>query len=152
MAFDKTKYLKQRIDDLFVLADACDSYETKSELASFAAVLTSGLIESSCRRFLLRFTVQRSHTAVARYVESKMYFFQNAKTSQIEELLGFFDPDFARQFNADLTEDELAAVNSVVTNKNHLAHGENPGLGLEVMSRYYRLCLSAIKKIERICT
>ncbi len=146
---DKTRHLKARIDRLFVLADKCESYEVKAELACFAAVLCSGLIESSCRQLLLSYTHKRAARQVLAYVESNLHFFQNPKYSKIEELLRTFDPKIAEAFVSETTEAEVAAIDSVVNNKNNLAHGENPGLGLEVMKDYYRLVVSSLEKLAK---
>jgi hypothetical protein len=148
---DKTKHLRARIDRLFVLADNCDDYETKAELACFAVVLTSGLVESTCRQILFSYTSKRADRAVLGYVESTLYFFQNPKCTKIGELLKSFDGNIADDFRNDLTEAEAAAIDSIVNNKNNLAHGENPGLGLEVMREYYQLVLSALEKFAKHC-
>lgn len=151
MATNKTKYLQARIERIFELADDCDDDEIKSELACFAAVLSSGLVESACRHSLLSYTSKRANRQILSYVEANLYFFQNAKTSKIEELLRSFDPDFADRMRSSLTEEELAAIDSVVNNKNNLAHGENPGLSLEVMKGYYGYIKTALEKLASIC-
>jgi len=148
MAAGKTKALQDRIDRVFALADGCDDYEMKAELACFIAVLTSGLIELSCRHFLYSYSSNRARPEVVAYVESNLYFFQNAKAKRIQKLFGSFHRAFADRITSDLTEEEVAAIDSVVNNKNNLAHGANSGLGLETMRSYYCCVLSALKKLQ----
>jgi len=151
MAADKTKHLRQRIEQLFVLADRCDDYEARAELACFAAVLTSGLIEATCRRLLLSYTANRAHGSVLRFVESRLHMFQNAKTTKIQKLFGAFDTAFADRIKETLTKEEEAAIDSVVNNKNALAHGADSGLGLDTMRAYYRAVVTALDKLSAIC-
>ena len=52
----------------------------------------------------------------------------------------------------ELSEEEQAAIDSVVNNKNNLAHGENTGLSIAVMKEYYRHVCNALPKLSAICS
>jgi hypothetical protein len=71
-------------------------------------------------------------------VDRRLYFFQNPTTENIDDLLRSFDPAIAKAFTDALGNEGKDAINSVVNNKNQLAHGKGTGLGLDTMKRYYK--------------
>jgi hypothetical protein len=110
------------------------------------------MIEVACREYVNRFVAKRSHPAVARYVSQKLYFFQNPSAENILELVRSFDPSIAAAFESAIGSKGKDAIDSVVNNKNQLAHGKGTGLGLDTMKRYLVDVQAAIESMRSLLT
>lgn len=127
-----------------------ESAETTAILASHACVLTSGLIEESIRVVLIDWARVRTAPAVLNYVEAQLGYFQNPKVSKIFELLRSWDPGWAATLQDLLIDEERAAIDSVVSNKNQISHGKNVSLSLVPMERYFKLVVGSLHKVDAV--
>lgn len=77
--------------------------------------------------------------------------FQNPNMQRIGELLRSFDRDWGDQIEVSATDEMKQAVNSIVDNRNRIAHGENVGISFAPLRRYYQNAVDVIELIEHIC-
>jgi hypothetical protein len=144
--------IRDRVDRILDQAASAAEPEAKSNLACFACILTSAMIEVACREYVGRFVEKRAAPAVQKYVAAQLYFFQNPKTEYIEGLLRSFAPELAERFLHTIGEEGKDAVDSVVNNKNQLVHGKGAGLGLDTMKRYHKDVIAAVEVLRDLLT
>lgn len=108
------------------------------------------MIEGACRHYLSRYAEKRSSPTVHAYVENQLYWFQNPKVEYIEKLLRGFSARLADSFIAKIGDEGKDAIDSVVNNKNQLAHGKGAGLGLDTMQRYHKDVVAAIDALRDV--
>lgn len=150
MKSDEMQRLRDRIYRLIELADESEAPEVKTDMACFACVLTSAMIEVACRQYVGKFVEKRASPQVIGFVERKLYFFQNPSMDNIDELLRAFDSKIADDFRDAIGDEGVDAINSVVNNKNQLAHGKGVGLGLATMKRYFNDVILSITRLANI--
>lgn len=124
--------------------------EMRSSLSRYACVLASGYVEEGVRLVLSTWSASKSHPTIDAYVNKQLGWFYNAKITRILDLLSHFSIDWRDGFAALLTDEERDAVNSVVNNKNLIAHGKDVGISNEPMKRYFKACRSAIRKLDQV--
>ena len=111
----------------------------------------SGFLETSIRTTFATFAHKRAHSNVASFVTAQLAFLQNPKMGKILELVGKFSAEWAKQLEADTQGEIKAAVNSIVANRNKIAHGEDVSLGLAGLRDYYTSAKKLVKLIEQQC-
>jgi len=126
--------------------------EVQADYAKYVCVLVSGLIEKAAYLCLLDCAQRTSSPRIQRYVESNLSWFQNAKASKLVELFAQFDSLWATQLEAFLVDEKKDAVDSIVTNRHRIAHGEQVGgLSIGRMKDYYKAVKAVIEEMLRIC-
>lgn len=124
--------------------------ELRSSLARYACVLTSGYLEESVRIIVGTWCRDKSHPHIHTYVGRQLDWFLNPKLGKILEILSHFSLAWNESFADLLTDEEKDAINSVVNNRNQIAHGRNVGISPEPMKRYFKSCKSAMHKLDRV--
>jgi hypothetical protein len=124
--------------------------ELRSSLARYACVLTSGYLEEAVRIIVGGWCSNKSHAHVHAYVVRQLDWFSNPKLGKILEVLSHFTFSWHEGLEAVLTDEEKDAVNSVVTNRNQIAHGRNVGVSPVPMKRYFASCKSVVRKLDLV--
>jgi len=151
MSWSERERLANRIDHLFKKADSIDDDELRSDLARYICVLASGYLEASCRDIFGNFAKKQSSPAVYRFVAQHLAQYYNLKTEKCIQLASSFDPDSRRKIEQhDEFERLKAAVDSIVANRNNIAHGRDTGISLATIRDYYKDAKRFIKLIMMI--
>lgn len=120
--------------------------EILSHYSRYLCVLCSGFLESSVRTIFADYAKNTAITT-SEYVSAQLRRFQNPKAETIVQLVGAFDKAWVETFRAEISGEPTDSLNSIVENRNKIAHGESVGLSLVVLQRYFS---SAIKIVELI--
>ncbi len=149
--------LFQKVEDLFIRSrdiedkDITDD-ELQSHLAKYLCVLVSGYIETSLRAIYSRYANEKTNPAVANYVSSRLRNFRNPNTERILQLARAFDPQWAKELEERIEQDELAqAIDSIVATRNGIAHGENVGISYVRIRGYYSKAVKLVDLIQNQC-
>lgn len=143
---------ENRLDSLFERAGrAAREPELQSHWARYLCVLVSGFLEGSIRTIFASYASVRASPEVSRYVTAQLGFLQNARMDKILRLVHRFSPDWEEQLRAETQGEIRAAVNSIITNRNKIAHGEDVSLGLAGLKDYYKCAKKLVKRIEQMC-
>ena len=137
--FNRLRQLYGHADDLDEMDDVDD--EVKSHFTFYLCVLTSGYIESSLRTILREHMLSRVSQEplslephVRAFVEINVNRILNRtfnpSRERVLDLLSEFSDDWKDEIKSR-TKDELgAALDSIVSNRNNIVHGENSDLTL----------------------
>lgn len=144
---------EQRLDSLFIkIGSIATEMELQSHFARYLCVLSSGYLETSVRAILGEYAVTSSSPNVGRFVASRLKRIQNPNMTQILDVIGAFNPEWRNKMEA-ATEGALkAAVDSIVTNRNHIAHGKDVGIGYVTIKRYYERAKKVVQLLEEECS
>jgi len=144
---------KQQLDHVFEqTTSVSQDAEILSHWARYLCVLVSGFLESSIRVLYSQYARTKAAPNVANYVEAQLKYFQNAKMERILELARSFSPQWELELRTSSEGEPKDAVDSIVANKNNIAHGEGVGVTVSRMKRYYESALAVVETIEAQCT
>lgn len=132
---------QQRIDALEAKAKAepvRSDLELQAQIARFLCVLSSGLIELAVIHTLSNYSLKQSHPNVARYVGANVARLRNAKFEDVLVMLGHFSPAWREHFEDNTAQEVKDAVDSIVNNRNQIAHGGQTGISLATFTNYYK--------------
>lgn len=142
---------EKRLDGVFQRAAMVADMEIQADLAKHLCVLVSGYLETSVYELLMHYTKLRSSEEVLSYVDGQLEWFMNAKTQKIIDLFGSFDADWRKRLEAFIDEEKKAAIDSTVTLRNQIAHGEWTSVTLVRVRTYYGIIKLVVREIEDIC-
>ena len=134
---------KNYIDYLFKIVDTIQTDEKiddeiKSCLARYLCIIVSGFVETSIQNIYSEYTRKRAQTNVINYVSRKLAGFQNPKIGKILELSGGFCKSWANELEDLIKDEEIGdSINSLVDNRNHIAHGADIGITYSRIRSYY---------------
>jgi len=133
----KVSYYIDRLDNLFQLADGISDDEVKGHFAKYLCIRTSGLIEVFFKTQLEDYVTDTSPLPIANYVNNRFKTFTNINSKKIHDLLEVFSPLWAEQYDNKMTEELTSSLNSVISNRNNIAHGNNDSISMPNVKIYY---------------
>lgn len=142
---------QQRIDSLEKKAQSppvSDDLELQSQLARFLCVLSSGFLEQAVISILDSYARSKSQRRIADYVSSQLARLQNAKFEDILVVLARFDPQWREYFEVSTPPDVKDAIDSIVNNRNQIAHGGQAGISLGTFSGYYSRVKTFVASVD----
>lgn len=143
---------QQRLDHLFKKISAFpDDIELQSHWARYLCILVSGFIETSVQAIYSQYAREKAAPNIANYVTRRLERFTNPNMEDILTLSGMFNKEWRNQLE-NATEGELkAAVDSIVANRNLIAHGADVGISFGTIKSYYQSVVKVIGLIESNC-
>jgi hypothetical protein len=140
------------IDDLFVEVRAFSGDPlTKAYLTYYLCVRVSGFIEDCVRTVFSDYVDANSKNSVKTFAIAKLKKFPNPTWSAILALTKDFDENWAKQLKTNVDNSCSDAVDSIVTNRNIIAHGGSSSITLNELEGYYRKAIQVIDELEKIC-
>ena len=133
------------IKSLGVISKIEESYLTK-----FLIVFTSGIYEQIIENILSEWALAKCHPQIAhfiiRYINNK---FRNPDIENIVRVLSEFNKDWADEIEK-LPNANKSALDTIVSNKNAIAHGTLSIINLTKFEDLYNASKKVIEKIDNI--
>lgn len=154
---------KELLDDLFaqikffqgnaqVKTSGKDNLELQAHWAKYLCVLISGFIETSVREIFIKYSSEKPSPDISQYVRTTLRDFQNPNMERIVQLTRSFNSEWADELKAR-TEGELKdAIDSVVDNRHHIAHGRSVGLSYSRIREYYQNVVKVVELLDAQCS
>jgi RiboL-PSP-HEPN len=146
-----TRY-KDKLDTLFKRGETmATDPELQAQWSRYLCVLVSGYIEVAMRSLCAEYARRRGNSHIHRFVQSHLQQFQNPKSGKVLDLLGSFSIEWRQELEAKIEGELKDSVDSIVNNKNNIAHGENTGISYVTVREYYRNVQKFIDVVESLC-
>ncbi len=143
---------RSRIDNIFALTSKLNyDEELVSHWARYLCVLTSGMLEQSLRIMLSDYATRHANDEVARHSHKHVQRLTNLNNERLCELLGSFSAEWRKAFEASVRDEQKAAVDSLVANRNEIVHGRNVGITINRVRDYYKRSLEVVEWIRENC-
>ena len=146
---------RHRLDSLFEqIPDLTENHALQSQLVKFACILVCGYVEVALRDILQEYT--SSNTAsneLQRFVDEQLKRSPNPNMGAILGLVRTFSKDWAEDLRI-MTQGRIREhVNSLVYNRNQIAHGQNENVVLSYseLREYYLSAQALVDLIEKQC-
>lgn len=139
-------------DHIKYLFSRASSFHSEPELLShwskYICVLTSGYLENALRHYFSEFSKNKSHPFITNYVSLKIKDFMNPNMEKILILTGSFNKDWKESLETFVNGERKDAIDSIVANRNGIAHGRHIGLTLARMKTYFDRTSEVIEFIK----
>lgn len=141
---------KSKLDSLFLKISKIEDIEMQAHWAKYLCVLSSGFIENSIKELVIDYSKKCSNPNIQRFVSHNLRGFQNPKVPNILNLMGSLNISWKEQIEHNMETELVDSINSIVSNRNSIAHGENVGITYHSISKYYQNAIKAITFIEAL--
>ena len=142
---------KDKIDALFKKVKDINDIKMQSDWAKYLCVLVSGFLEKSISLIYNDYAKKRTGTNIQNFVHSYLKGFQNPRMDKIIDLTRRFNPKWSEKLEKETDGIIKASVNSIVTNRCKIAHGESVDLTYKAVNDYYKEVLKVVRLIKNQC-
>lgn len=139
-----------KLDNLFSLAETIKDDEVKGHFAKYLCIKTSGLLEVFFKTKIAEMVDKKVPAPVAKYVNYQFKSFSSIDTRKIQKTFSLFSQDWVEEFNAKMSDEYISALNSIISNRNNIAHGQTDNISLRDAKEYYGKMKEIMKILEEI--
>lgn len=144
--------LRQVLDNAFDRAARVgDDSELQSDFARYLCVLVSGFLEKAIGELVLEHTRRQASPSLQRFVEFQTRRLTNVNAQRLQDLLGTFDSEWRQNLEGFLIDERKDAVDSIVSLKNSIAHGQSVGVTFVRVKEYYKQILFVVERVAELC-
>lgn len=143
---------QQRLESLYSkVSNLNEDLEIQAHWARYLCILTSGFLEAAIRETYCEYARGKSAPNIANFVDNRLKTFQNPKMDKILSLARTFSLEWEEELKAKCEGEPKDAVDSIVANRNRIAHGEDVGVTFTRIKTYYNSSLKVLDLIEDQC-
>ena len=114
----------------------------------YLVVLLSGYMETSIRHICMQHVESRSAPSVRSFSESALSLgLQNPNSEKIVQLVGLFDSEFRTKLTRFIEGERKEAIDSMVSARNRIAHGEDSGVTMGTAKNWFRLSKEVVTEV-----
>lgn len=147
MADYRINLLERNLDKLFIEVSKLDEGDiNKAHLSRYLCVRTSGYLESVIRNLIVNYCDGTSPREIENYLTTRTKYITNLEYRKILSLLAEFSTDWKDTFELKVNDEQRSSLNSVVSNRNSIAHGNTDSITFRNMKEYY----SHVKEVADI--
>ena len=153
ISLDVSKY-KFRIDNLFNKCERMDDLELSAHCARYLCILVSGFLDTSIQTIYSKYAEDCSNPKISSFVSKQLGRLTNLNMKKIEDLAKSFSDSWAKEltdFDQENNGQIKASVDSVVANRNSIAHGRDVGITHVTLKGYYKNIFKLVSFIEKQC-
>lgn len=145
---------QQRIDHLFAMVDPADSsyFEISSYWAQYLVIRISGFMEESVEcvfsNYVNRSSSPNTSSFAKRHIRKSK---ANPNYEKLKAIVSAFDQGWSSSFDEFIKQEgRLEALNSLMTLRHKVAHGDNLSISLSNVRDYYSKCLEIVQFLEEL--
>ena len=133
------------------LPELPDDDGIRSDWSRYLCILTAGLLETGLNRILGEYVASHSEDdRIINRLNRKRDRILAPNKNRIIDALGDFDEEWRREMSEFLAEEYGAIVDSVMNNRNRIAHGGDVGLTPDTMKRQFDGVIRVIERIDSL--
>lgn len=152
----KCEYLKNRfqfIEDSIKKVDAAglNDPQLTSMLCSYLVVVISGIYEDCIECLFIQRAAKSHDKELEHFVEVMLHkHFRNPDFGKIKEFVKALDPGYAKKLDVNVSKKSIDGLNSIVEDKNDVAHGKFSYATLNDVRQYHTSAIEVFVELEKI--
>lgn len=140
--FGKVKILQKKTDT---------DLEVVSDLTKYLCIIVSGYYEKSFYYILVNHCNTKSAGNISRYISITLSRVTNLSMVKTVKIMEKFDVGWRDKITGNQRYDEYkAALDTLVSQRNRIAHGEESNISIAMLEAYYNSCHDLLKELKKI--
>lgn len=143
--------LKQLIDRTDM---ATADIELQGHWGKYLCVVAAGFVENGLQTIYSGFAREAASSQVALYVSSRLGRVTNPNAERFAQVAGSFSANWREELEEYLESENGSrknALDSLMANRNKIAHGENSGISVARVRDFLDRCVEVLEFIEDQC-
>lgn len=141
---------QRRLDELIGLMDSLEDEAAKSHFAKYLCIRVSGYLENVIKTLVSTYIDKSCPAPVQTFVKNKIKNTTNLSTDKIVLFLESFNKTWASEFETKLSDKMSESLNSVVSNRNQIAHGGQDNISPNTIKGYYDDIKDVVEILQEI--
>ena len=129
---------ERKLDILLTQINSTQDDEIKAHLSKYFCVRVSGYLENVLKSLVASYSEGSSPQAVSAYVQNTMKNVTNLSEDKLTKLLKKFNDDWELTFLDKVSDQQLESLNSLISNRNSIAHGQQDNISHRYIGQYYK--------------
>lgn len=146
----KIEAQQNKLDRLFELVRSQADEETQSHLTKLLCIRVSGFLEITFKNLLLEYLDGTSPREIQNFVNHSFKNFTNLKNEKFISTLSFFSQEWVEKYRSEINEELASSLNSLISNRNNIAHGENDNITFRSIEKYYSDTKEVIEILKKV--
>lgn len=150
------KYLKDKFSDISNKLKKAEEFgnnepEIAAMLSSYLVVAIAGIFEDCVEHLFIERASKTKDDEIVSLVKALIgQTFRNPEYEKIKDLLSSLNPTYSGDLRSKIDNKNIDGLNSIVTNKNKVAHGEISNATIQDVKIYYENSKKVFKELEKI--
>jgi len=150
----KSEYLKEKFDSIqrnIKIAEEVNDQKLASMLSSYLVVSISGTYEDCIEYLFIQRAGKNNDKEIQNLVKTLIdLHFRNPNYENIKKMVKALDSKYGTILRDKIADKNIEGINSIVTNKNNVAHGEVSNATIRDIKNYHKNALKIFKVLEEI--
>ncbi len=150
-AFEASR-LRSRLKAVFGRARGLGDIDSEilSDYSRYLCVLVSGFVETAIAELAIEHCRVRSSPTVYKYVFTQLQRTQNLNATKLLQLVNSFDKKMHDDLSLFIEGPRKAALDSVLSLRNAIAHGESVSLSMARITDYFERIDEIVVQVEKL--
>lgn len=146
---------KSRLDHLFALVGRLPidtaGLEVQGHWARYMCVLSAGFVETALEAIFCTFAHGRGTAGeVLNFVQHEMRRKTNLDSRRLVHVVNSYDRAWAARLEELLSGEYSSALNSIISNRNRIAHGDDVNISYSDVKGYYIRVCQLLAELDRV--
>lgn len=152
----KDQYLKDKFDYISNKLKRAEKFskndpEIAVMLSSYLVVAIAGIFEDCVEHLFIKRTSKTNDSEIINLVQALISRnFRNPEYDKIKDLLSNLNPIYSSDLRSKIDNKNIDGLNSIVTNKNKVSHGEISNATIQDVKIYYENAKKFFEELEKI--
>ena len=150
----KSEYLKEKFDSIqrnIKIAEEVNDQKLASMLSSYLVVSISGTYEDCIEYLFIQRSGKNNDKEIQNFVKTLIdLHFRNPNYENIKKMVKALDSKYETILRDKIADKNIEGINSIVTNKNNVAHGKVSNATIRDIKNYHENALKIFKVLEEI--
>lgn len=129
--------IEQKLDVLIKKIDLIDDVQLQSHLGRYLAIITAGYFEKIIQLSVAEYCNKRATPPVVKFISRRMSWEGSINRAKLKRILDDFDLALYETIESVADEPAKAAVDSIKTLRDQLAHGDENGTSYGTVKQYH---------------
>jgi len=150
----KSEYLKEKFDSIqrnIKIAEEVNDQKLASMLSSYLVVSISGTYEDCIEYLFIQRSGKNNDKEIQNFVKTLIdLHFRNPNYENIKKMVKALDSKYETILRDKIADKNIEGINSIVINKNNVAHGKVSNATIRDIKNYHKNALKIFKVLEEI--
>jgi hypothetical protein len=128
---------EKKLDLLFSNIQAVKDDEIKAHLSRYFCIRISGYLENVVKLLINSYCDKSTPQTISSYLNKDLKNLTNLSEEKLLAFLKKFSDDWEYRVSSKLTETHRSSLNSIISNRNNIAHGQADSISPKVIEQYY---------------
>lgn len=128
---------EKKLDDLFKEVSLVKDDEIKSHLSKYLCIKVSGYFENVLKVLISDYVSKSCSKESANYIISNTKRITNLSDEKLTDFLKSFSDKWTDDYNYAITDQHRSSLNSLISNRNSIAHGQQDSISFKIIEQYY---------------